>query len=137
MTDAQKPLAWMTHHDEPMLFPTEKEAAAYCDDDEKPIPLYAHPADDEALQVAQARVKVLEEALQAIVDLDDGDSPDLWNFADEFDAAGAALAGQAEPAPRLTDDEITAISKASEFSPGMCNTYEFARAIEARVRGGT
>ena len=36
-----EPVAWMTHHDEPMLYPTFQEAAAYCDDDEPPIPLYA------------------------------------------------------------------------------------------------
>ncbi len=34
-------VAWMTHHDQPMLYPTFSEAAAYCDDDEPPIPLYA------------------------------------------------------------------------------------------------
>lgn len=42
-TDTQKPVAWMTHHDEPMLFPTEREAQSYCDDDEHPIPLYVDP----------------------------------------------------------------------------------------------
>lgn len=42
-TDTQKPVAWMTHHDEPMLFPTDEEARSYCDDDEQPIPLYAAP----------------------------------------------------------------------------------------------
>jgi len=36
-----EPVAWMTHHDEPMLYPTFAEAAAYCEDDEPPIPLYA------------------------------------------------------------------------------------------------
>ena len=38
---AQEAVAWMTHHDEPMLYPTFAEAAAYCDDGEPPIPLYA------------------------------------------------------------------------------------------------
>ena len=38
-----EPVAWMTHHDEPMLFPTDEEARSYCDDDEQPIPLYAAP----------------------------------------------------------------------------------------------
>lgn len=32
-----QPMAWMTHHDEPMLFRTKKEAALYCDPDEEPI----------------------------------------------------------------------------------------------------
>lgn len=35
--------AWMTHHDVPMLYLTFEEAAAYCDDDEPPIPLYTKP----------------------------------------------------------------------------------------------
>lgn len=39
----QEPFAWATHHDEPMLYPTFAEAAAYCDDDEPPIPLYTAP----------------------------------------------------------------------------------------------
>lgn len=37
-------VAWMTHHEPPMLFPTREEAAAYCADDEQPLPLYTHPA---------------------------------------------------------------------------------------------
>jgi hypothetical protein len=39
-----EPVAWMTHHDEPMLFPTAAEAAAYCEDDEQPAPLFRQPA---------------------------------------------------------------------------------------------
>lgn len=37
-------VAWMTRHDEPMLFLSREEAATYCDDDEDPISLYTHPA---------------------------------------------------------------------------------------------
>ena len=33
-------VAWMTHHDEPMIFLTRSEALDYCDYDEEPIPLY-------------------------------------------------------------------------------------------------
>jgi hypothetical protein len=33
------PVAWATHHDEPMLFPSRDEAASYCGDDERPIEL--------------------------------------------------------------------------------------------------
>jgi hypothetical protein len=33
-------VAWMTHHETPMLFVSESEAAEYCSDDEQPIPLY-------------------------------------------------------------------------------------------------
>ena len=39
-------VAFMTHHDEPMLFPTWDEAVQYCDDDESPISLFH--ADDVA-----------------------------------------------------------------------------------------
>lgn len=39
----QEPVAWRTHHDEPMLFPTFDEAAMYCEDNEPPEPLYAAP----------------------------------------------------------------------------------------------
>src|SRR6185312_12248372 len=46
------PMAWMTHHDEPMLFLVTEEAAAYCDDDEMPIPLFVHPP-AQAAQAAQ------------------------------------------------------------------------------------
>ena len=44
-----EPVAFMTHHDEPMLFPTWDEAAQYCDDDESPISLF-HTADVARLQ---------------------------------------------------------------------------------------
>ncbi|MCU1215905.1 hypothetical protein JAK24_05940 [Stenotrophomonas maltophilia] len=59
-------VAWMTHHDEPMLFPTAAEAAAYCEDDEQPVPLYTAPpaqavdlgAVREALQAAEGLATV-------------------------------------------------------------------------------
>lgn len=41
-----EPVAWMTNHDEPMLFPTAAEAAAYCEDDEQPVPLFRSRAQD-------------------------------------------------------------------------------------------
>lgn len=43
VAEEAEPVAWATHHDEPLLFPTEAEARAYCEDDEQPIPLYLHP----------------------------------------------------------------------------------------------
>lgn len=46
-----EPVAFMTHHDEPMLFPTWDEAVQYCDDDESPISLFH--ADDVAKLQAQ------------------------------------------------------------------------------------
>jgi hypothetical protein len=56
-------VAWMTHHDEPMLFPTREECADYCDDDEQPIPLYAGAApavDAEVRNYAMAALSVFE-----------------------------------------------------------------------------
>ena len=43
-TAQEQPFAWATHHDEPMLFPTHKEAEAYCDEGEEPIALYTRAA---------------------------------------------------------------------------------------------
>lgn len=45
-SDPITPVAFMTHHDDPMLFPTWGEAVQYCDDDESPISLFH--ADDVA-----------------------------------------------------------------------------------------
>ena len=39
-----------------------------------------------------ACIREQQAALQAIIDLDDGDQPDLWHFETEFDAARAVLA---------------------------------------------
>lgn len=39
----EKPIAWATHHDEPMLFPSMGEANEYCDFGEFPIPLIRKP----------------------------------------------------------------------------------------------
>lgn len=51
-----EPVAWMTHHDDPMLFPTAAEAAAYCEDDEQPVPLFRSPA--QAVDLGQFRQAV-------------------------------------------------------------------------------
>lgn len=48
-----EPVAFMTHHDEPMLFPTWDEAVQYCDDDEPPISLF-HADDVAKLQAELA-----------------------------------------------------------------------------------
>ena len=37
-------VAWMTHHDQPMLFLDRAEASSYCDDDEPPIQLFTQSA---------------------------------------------------------------------------------------------
>ncbi|PZS51590.1 hypothetical protein [Stenotrophomonas maltophilia] len=52
-----EPTAWMTHHDEPMLFPTAAEAAAYCEDDEQPVPLFRPPAQAVDLERFRGTVK--------------------------------------------------------------------------------
>ena len=99
----QEPVAWMTHHDEPMFFSAEKEAAAYCDNDESPIPLYAAPpAHPDA-----ALVEALEHARQFIrngidlgfIRMPDADAPDpAHETLPKIDAAlstyRAALAGK-------------------------------------------
>lgn len=69
-----EPVAWMTHHDEPMLYPTFSEAAAYCDDDEPPIPLYAAPPAqavdlDDFKALYRAYVRLLESGRDRIRDL--------------------------------------------------------------------
>lgn len=58
-----EPVAWMTHHDEPMLFPTAAEASAYCDDDEQPVPLFRSPA--QAVDLGQFRPAVRAMGLYA------------------------------------------------------------------------
>ena len=69
MNDKQKVelpvVAWATHHDEPMLFPTEHEASTYCDDDEPPIPLttVAH-----AEQYARAMMGELSDHLRGCME---------------------------------------------------------------------
>ena len=69
---ASEPAAWMTHHDEPMLFPSRAEAAQYCDDDERPIALYAAP------QPAPARVPLTDaQVLSAILPIA-ADNPTVY-----------------------------------------------------------
>lgn len=38
-TNKPEVLGFTTHHDEPMLFPSKREAAMYCDDGEEPMAL--------------------------------------------------------------------------------------------------
>ncbi|MDR0257765.1 MAG: hypothetical protein LBI83_18705 [Stenotrophomonas maltophilia] len=82
-----EPVAWMTHHDEPMLFPTAAEAAAYCEDDEQPVPLYAAPpaqaVDHHAALLAEER------AHGEIIDQRDR----YHEVADELAARIAAITG--------------------------------------------
>ncbi|MBA3588223.1 hypothetical protein [Methylibium sp.] len=64
--DSVPVVAWMTHHDEPMMFPTQAECAKYCDDDEEPIGL-VHQSDHLAAlasltQRCEAAERLLDEA---------------------------------------------------------------------------
>lgn len=64
-----EPVAYATHHDEPMLFLIESEAAAYCDDGEEPIALYAAPQPTD-------RNAVIDSCVNAILEkgaLEDGE----------------------------------------------------------------
>jgi len=63
----QEPVAWMTHHAEPMLFPTREEASDYCEDEESPIPLYAAPLPGNAAPPAQA-VDLAENLLSVLIE---------------------------------------------------------------------
>jgi hypothetical protein len=46
LEQAAEPVGWMTESEDgkKMLWPTFAEALTYCDEDERPIPLYTHPA---------------------------------------------------------------------------------------------
>nr|WP_312953387.1 hypothetical protein [Stenotrophomonas pavanii] len=86
-------VAWMTHHDEPMLFPTAAEAAAYCEDDEQPVPLFRSPA--QAVDLGQFRAQVAEllrrEFDLEVADPDDHRHDDGAREADRIAGTIAAL----------------------------------------------
>ncbi|CRD63828.1 hypothetical protein [Stenotrophomonas thermophila] len=66
----------MTHHDEPMLFPTAAEAAAYCEDDEQPVPLFRSPAQAVDLSMPIAMIdRALGHLSTALDDLDSSPDP--------------------------------------------------------------
>jgi hypothetical protein len=46
LEQAAEPVGWMTESEDgnTMLWPTFAEALTYCEEDERPIPLYTHPA---------------------------------------------------------------------------------------------
>ena len=58
-----EPVAFMTHHDDPMLFPTWGEAVQYCDDNEPPISLF-HADDVAKLQADLAAMTQERNALK-------------------------------------------------------------------------
>lgn len=112
---AVPPFAWATHHAPPMIFLTQKEAAAYCDDDEQPIPLYEAPAAQvPAGSASDKRVDSLVAALNEIGDYAHDCStgpavPDaLWEIRRMAYEAMDLAAVAAPPAVRLplTDEQI-------------------------------
>lgn len=72
--EGAEPIAWMTHHDEPMIFPTRSEAEQHCDDGEQPISLYAAPAPgaSPAALTGEGVMQMLSESLSCIGNLPDG-----------------------------------------------------------------
>lgn len=82
-------VAFMTHHDEPMLFPTWDEAVQYCDDDESPISLF-HADDVAKLQAELAAMTQERDELRE------------WNKAMVVKAAsGGVLDGYREMGKQL------------------------------------
>lgn len=61
-TNKPEPVAWMTHHDEPMLFPSKSEAATYCGDGEEPAAL-VRLSDYEALQAECEKLRAESQRL--------------------------------------------------------------------------
>lgn len=78
---AAEPVAWMSHHDEPLLFLNRKEAESYCDDDEHPIPLYTAPPPQRAVSdemVERAYSKALDQRASHLIE---GESKAHWHKA--------------------------------------------------------
>lgn len=127
-------VAWRTHHDEPMLFPTRAEAVDYCDDDEPPIPLYEHPA--------------IEPAGEVVVTTDETGRCVCVTRQDE-DHRILSVIWEAEPAkvdPRCTCDEHGACAwcwngKRNDIEPAQDEKLRFAlencRLLAARHRKET
>ncbi|PPU28669.1 hypothetical protein [Xanthomonas arboricola] len=90
----QEPFAWATHHDEPMLYPTFAEAAAYCDDDEPPIPLYTAPPAPAAVEDELAAWRELADHVRTGVQV----WPDRYTDARTRDVAAFIRMHQAAPA---------------------------------------
>lgn len=59
----------------------------------------ADACQDAADEIERNRAAIAElvGALQAIVNLDDGDTPDLWHFEADFNAARALIAKHQQP----------------------------------------
>ena len=93
------PVAFMTHHDEPMLFPTWDEAVQYCDDDESPIFLF-HADDVAKLQAENEALRKDAERWRFFRMADWAD----WNAVFRVDHDGLSL-------PELLDKATDAAMK--------------------------
>jgi len=93
------PVAFMTHHDDPMLFPTWDEAVQYCDDDESPISLF-HADDVAKLQAENEALRKDAERWRFFRIADWAD----WNAVFRVDHDGLSL-------PELLDKATDAAMK--------------------------
>ncbi len=93
------PVAFMTHHDDPMLFPTWGEAVQYCDDDESPISLF-HADDVAKLQAENEALRKDAERWRFFRIADWAD----WNAVFRVDHDGLSL-------PELLDKATDAAMK--------------------------
>ena len=93
------PVAFMTHHDDPMLFPTWGEAVQYCDDDESPISLF-HADDVAKLQAENEALRKDAERWRFFRMADWAD----WNAVFRVDHDGLSL-------PELLDKATDAAMK--------------------------
>src|SRR5690554_4255979 len=91
-----EPVAWMTHHDEPMFFETAREASAYCDHDENPIPLYTAPQPAEQQPDITQLVEALEAARERLEKVESRGHGERWTAREMwprlFEQIDAALA---------------------------------------------
>lgn len=94
-----EPVAFMTRHDEPMLFPTWDEAVQYCDDDESPISLF-HADDVAKLQAENESLRKDAERWRFFRIADWAD----WNAVFRVDHDGLSL-------PELLDKATDAAMK--------------------------
>lgn len=63
-TSTMQVVAWATHHEEPMLFPTWKEAFMHCDEDEEPVDLVTKADALAAIKALQDRIARLDSSLE-------------------------------------------------------------------------
>lgn len=126
------PVAYMTHHDEPMLFTTHAEAASYCDDDEEPIPLYASPPTAEPV-AGEPNWRPFGLTVEHALNRGD-DAALLFDENSPIRGELRRLLAHPPAAERkpLSEDQITDIwADVSTDRDDGINIHEFARAIEA------